>query len=351
MHDPLRRIRLSVKSLRKFRRLAPVVGFLEISYLAINLQIESYRNSIFLKRVWGKEEIRIIPLDDVVRIKIPVIQDGYCYNPTILFHEEKFFGFARISNVSYKPEVDLFGRSILREEVTYLLNGIVSFILDCNLQLSDYSVVRPLTGVPNLEDPKAVLINDSPYLFCNLVSKEQNGVDRSIHCSVVALNLTNNQITTYKSPFHKNIEKNWVPFVSQDSNVSFYYSVEPQIRLDFSHSLPEPRVTNYGNVSRHNLHGGSQVVEVSTNVFMRVARRRVVLPGRKIATLSYIVFHNSEGEIVRISKPFLFREFGFEICNGLTSDKENLVFSWGENDKDMFVGRISVQKLLAWALD
>ncbi len=350
MHDPLRRFRLSVKSLRKFRLLAPVVGFLELSYLAIKLQIESYRNSIFLKWVWGKEKIRIIPLDDVVQIKIPVIQGNYCYNPTILFYEEKFFGFARISNVSYKPEVDLFGRSILREKVTYLLNGVVSFILDCNLQLSDYSVVRPLTGVPNLEDPKAVLINDSPYLFCNLVSKEQNGVDRSIHCSVVALNLMNNQVIPYQSPFHKNIEKNWVPFITQDSIVSFHYSVEPQIRLDYSHSVSEPRVTYYGNVSRHNLHGGSQVVEVSTNLFMRVARRRVVLPGRKIATLSYIVFHNSEGEIVRISKPFLFREFGFEICNGLTSDKENLVFSWGENDKDMFVGRISVQKLLAWAL-
>jgi hypothetical protein len=75
------------------------------------------------------------------------------------------------------------------------------------------------------------------------------------------------------------------------------------------------------------------------------------LPRRKIATLSYLVFHNSDGQIIRMSKPFLFKKFGFEICNGLTLEGENLLFSWGEDDIRMYVGRIPIQDLLAWAQD
>ena len=349
MGSSFKRFRVYLKSLSRFQILSPIVRVVESSYLILKLQWVSQTNLRALNLTWGRNSLNFIPIKVIHEICIPQPKGTYCYNPTIIATAGRVLGFARTTNVSYMPQVDRLGRSMVRENVSHLLNGIVSFELDSENHLFNIEVLRPLERVPNLEDPKATFVDGSLKLFCNLVSKEQSENDRSIHCSNAALDLQNEEIVIYESPFRKNIEKNWIPFVSNQANLSFFYSTSPQILLTFGPNSLVPTIRFFDDILTVNFHGGSQVVELAPNLFMRVARRRVVLPRRRIATLSYLVFHNQQGEIIQICKPFLFKKLGFEICNGLTIRGPNLLFSWGEDDIRMFIGEIPITELLTWA--
>jgi len=340
--------RRTLKSWRRFGFLSPVIRILELTYLVLKFQLQGSRNLRLLNRSWGKRKLNLIVLREVSELHIPQPEGIYCYNPTIVSYHGKLLGFARTSNISYKPKLDFFGRSMLRTEVSFLLNGIVSFELGSKFEVIDASVFRPLERVPNFEDPKAVILDDSIHLFCNMVSKEQDKSDRAIHCLNASLNVANGTLVNYPSPFQKNIEKNWIPFVSTDSILSFCYSTHPQIILNFARNSTEVSIKKLSEVSKYNLHGGSQIVELMPDLFLRVARRRISLSNRRIAILSYLIFQNAEGEIVRVGKPFVFRKFGFEICNGLTRVGQDLILSWGEDDIRMFAGKISIQELLKW---
>jgi hypothetical protein len=46
--------------------------------------------------------------------------------------------------------------------------------------------------------------------------------------------------------------------------------------------------------------------------------------------------------------PFVFRKLSIEICNGLEFDGKDFIFSWGEDDREMFVGKVEMRKLLNW---
>lgn len=349
MNTKFKKFRGHFKSLSRFRLLIPIVRLVESSYLVLKLLWVSQANLRTLNMTWGRNSLHFIPIKDVFEICVPQIKGIYCYNPTIISSGERVLGFARTTNISYKPQVDRLGRSVVREKVPYLLNGIVSFELDLENHLTNINELRPLERIPNLEDPKAFFVNGSLKLFCNLVSKEQSENDRSIHCSNVVLDIQSQELKIYESPFRKNIEKNWIPFISNGDKLSFFYSTSPQILLTCSSDSSVPEARFFDDVLPVNFHGGSQVVEIAPNVFMRVARRRVVLPRRRIAILSYLVFHNFQGEIIQVSKPFLFKKLGFEICNGLTINGSTLCFSWGEDDIRMFIGKIPVADLLIWA--
>ena len=60
------------------------------------------------------------------------------------------------------------------------------------------------------------------------------------------------------------------------------------------------------------------------------------------------MIHNSSLHVKFISKPFIFKKFGFEICNGLIIVEDKLVFAWGEDDLKMFTGEIPIVEFLEW---
>jgi hypothetical protein len=60
------------------------------------------------------------------------------------------------------------------------------------------------------------------------------------------------------------------------------------------------------------------------------------------------VKHDLDFREVARTSPFIFRVFGYEICNGFQLYDEKFVFSWGENDEKMLLGSIEKHKLLDW---
>jgi hypothetical protein len=58
--------------------------------------------------------------------------------------------------------------------------------------------------------------------------------------------------------------------------------------------------------------------------------------------------HNLKLEEIHRSKPFVFREVGIEICNGLEFKDGVFYFAWSENEKKIFVGKCNKDELLTW---
>ena len=52
-------------------------------------------------------------------------------------------------------------------------------------------------------------------------------------------------------------------------------------------------------------------------------------------------------EIAR-TRPFVFKKYAYEICNGLVLRDNIFYFSWGENDEKMYYGKINKEDLITW---
>jgi hypothetical protein len=63
------------------------------------------------------------------------------------------------------------------------------------------------------------------------------------------------------------------------------------------------------------------------------------------------MMHDLDLNEIGRTKPFLFREFGYEICNSITEFEDKIFFAWGENDSAGFVGFIDKKTLLSWVIE
>jgi hypothetical protein len=257
--------------------------------------------------------------------------------------------FTRITNVSNKPKVNIFGQLQKRGAKSGTLNGIAEFELDDSYQVINYEEIVELTGVPNLEDPKAFVLEGQVVLFCNLVIREPNGPDRTFISKNAILTLDSQSVTALESPYFKNIEKNWIPIDVVDGNLRLFYSCNPLTLLKVNLKNGATTVDVIDKDMQLDFHGGSQLIRITQDLLVRVVRRKMQMKKLGMIAVSYLMFHNNDLTVNKISKPFLFRKFGFEICNGLTIIDDCLVFTWGEDDIRNFIGKIEINKLMNWA--
>lgn len=344
-------LRTRTKELSRFKILNSLINSLQSFYLIFRF-IRDYRETNkYLRGEWGSMHPAYIPLDSCNEISFPEEEDLFIYNPTLIIHEGKLRFFTRITNVSNSPDVDIFGRLKKRGALSGTVNGIAEFAIDEEYNAIDYKVVVEPTSIPNFEDPKAFLLEGEVALFCNLIRKEPTGEDRTFICQNAVIQLSSKKVTTFESPFSKNIEKNWIPIDLDGSNLRMFYSCHPLVILNINLENSLISTSVIVDESRFDFHGGSQIVRLTDALLVRVVRRKMQMKNLGMIAISYLVFHNNDLKIVRISKPFLFRKFGFEICNGLAKIDDYLVFAWGEDDIRNLIGRIKINEMLDWAFD
>lgn len=344
-----KKLRTLIKSLSRFKYLKPLINFLQNFYLVFRYIRDCRETRKYLAGEWGSLHPSYIPLNSCNEINFPENKDLFIYNPTLILDKGKFRFFVRVTNVSNEPEVNIFGRLKKRGALSGTENGIAEFELDGEYKPINSRMVVDLTSVPNFEDPKAFLLGDKVTLFCNLIKKEPKGEDRTFICQNAFIDLESKKVTSIQSPFGKNIEKNWIPIDLTKNNLRLFYSCAPLIilNMDLTSGLISTEEFNHG--SRFDLHGGSQIVRIGDDLLIRVVRRKMQMKKLGMIAISYLVFHDNDLNIVKISKPFLFRKFGFEICNGLARIDDQLVFTWGEDDIRNFIGRIKINDMLDWA--
>ena len=344
-----KKLRSLTKSLSRFKILNASITFLQNFYLIFRF-IRDYRETNkYLRSEWGSLHPVYIPLISCNEINFPKEREWFKYNPTLILDKGKFRFFVRVTNVSNKPEVNVFGRLKKRGALSGTVNGIAEFALDDEFNPINYRMVVEPKSVPNFEDPKAFSLGNKVVLFCNLIKKEPEGEDRTFICQNAFIDLDSKKVTLMESPFGKNIEKNWIPVDFADNNLRMFYSCAPSILLNMNLTSGLISTEELEQGSRLDYHGGSQIVRLADDLLVRVVRRKMQMKNLGMVAISYLIFHDNNLRIVKISKPFLFRKFGFEICNGLARIDDYLIFTWGEDDIRNFIGRIKLNDVLDWA--
>ncbi len=301
----------------------------------------------YLKKHWTDVSESRIPLDLIKEITVSY-NNFFVYNPTIVHLNNELLCFVRVTNLSHKPSTNFWEKSNKKNEIVGLLNGIASFTLSNELSIDKFRIVVEPHEVPNFEDPRAFILEGELVLFINYIKKYPSPSDRKLICRFGYINLTDKKLTVFESPYRRDIEKNWIPVQAQNRVISFIYESSPLTvyRCDLDSKFSDLQILP----SRldFNFHGGTQLIQINTNEFLRIVRYKFRFPKKGLVQISYALIHNENLAVIHTSKPFIFQKFGYETCNGLVLKDGSLLFSWGENDEKIFVGSIELKSFLDW---
>lgn len=324
--------------------LFPIIKFV---YLFIKFKNDIFKTHLYLRSRWRNMSDSKIPLDFLSEVVLPD-HEYFIFNPTLTLTREKFQYFCRMSNISHKPKTNFWEREHTIDPHKKLINGTCSFELDDSYNVKNFRVVISPTVTPNFEDPRSFEIGDEIVLFGNYVQKYPFGADREFICQVGFYNLATKKFTLFDSPNRNNIEKNWIPFRFNGNKITMIYESNPLtiLVIDMLSLKFEKKVIS--EELEFNFHGGSQFVKVSPDEYLRIVRYKFRFPKRGLVQLSFAMLHDEKLNVKFVSNPFIFQKFGFETCNGLALNNEELVFTWGEDDKKVFIGKISLKSFMEW---
>jgi hypothetical protein len=325
-----------------------IVKVIEILYLFLKHCFEIIKTQRHLSSNWHTISEVKIPIQNVIELRPPETK-YYIYNPTLVNFNGELNFFARISNRSFMPKADKKGRTLQRSKVDNTYDGTCFFKISKNFDLIEFEVIINPHSPPCFQDPKAVIFNDEIVLFGNYLIKEPYGSDRSSIIQTAYYELKTRQINVLKNVSKKNIEKNWIPFSLKGRILTLVYKSKPftimKYNLEFNTAV---FCAQNNNLVDLDYHGGSQFIELNEQLFARIVRFKHRLPKLGLINLSYVMLHNQNLEVTYVSKPFIFRKFGLEICNGLTVKDGRIFFAWGEDDIRMYTGSMPVNDFLQW---
>jgi hypothetical protein len=161
------------------------------------------------------------------------------------------------------------------------------------------------------------------------------------------MDIVQDRLSIIDGPLMVKIDKNWVPIGLSGSEINFLCSTGPFITAQYN--------VNTGNFSRKimhhsssKVHNGSNLIRVQPDLFIRVVRERYNVEKGRAIHLSTIICHNAELVEMHRTKPFVFTEFAYEICNSIIEFKNHVFFLWGHNDETALMGYIGKDSLVEW---
>lgn len=305
---------------------------------------ELKKSEEYFNECWGNKSSPLkLPLHSSSTIKIDAPEGYYNFNPTIVSHKLKMHLFTRISNISFSSLSDHRGKFKPRGKDLPLENQIVSYSYHQG-EVDSREEVSPLGKVPNYEDPRAIVWRNDIWLVTNKVTKLEGKTSRNWRTLITLLNPSTKEELELESPWDLPIEKNW-SHVPGDENLTFLYMSNPQVAVSYDLKGELTKITE--QPSRYPLlNGGSSLILISKDRYLRIGRRTYWEGKRKIMRVNYLVVYNENFEELICSKPFIFTEVGNEIANGLTLRDEMLYFTWSFDDIESHIGTIGSEELL-----
>jgi hypothetical protein len=345
--------------------------------LAINWHFIQLKDKKIANKLWKYSkfpaDLPKIPLSQSYKI-VPEIEPYlYHYNPSIVFEAQDLFICWRVSNYKGSPNVN-WAKEELPSEVKFdpnqFRNSIALGKIE-NFKISDFPPIKnqKLIGsieefytidqtekssrsnimVSTLIDPK-FLGNNSNFIIGNFEAwtESVNG-KYSVVQSMGVLDLRDYD-SKILIPYQQNsYEKNWCFIGSTDKSLQFLRSSSPQIVLTVS-STPPYSIENVLEMENNKpfVNGGSNFVLTDEAYFLRIARYRMSSKGKYKCHISTVIKHDLNLNEISRTRPFIFRNFGFEICNGFQLHNNEFIFSWGENDESMYLGSMDKLDFLEW---
>jgi len=326
---------------------------------------------------WGYSkfplDLSTIPLTEIYELRPSIEPNSYHYNPSIIFDSQDLYICWRVSNFKGSPNVNwakedrlnsgnfapnLFKNSIATGEIRNfniynhsnienqrLVTKLTEFVRHGSTNQTDNDTLQ----VSTLIDPK--FMNEKSNLILGNFetwTKSQSG-KYYVQQTMGILDLQNKGKCTL-IPYQKSTgEKNWCFIESTEDSYKFLRSSSPEIILSIQ-KYPPYSILN--EETRFNAkpfaNGGSNFIRVDDKYFLRIARYRFSARGKYNCHISIVVKHDLNFKEIARTSPFIFRVFGYEICNGFQLHDEKFIFSWGENDETMLLGSIEKNTFLDW---
>ena len=304
------------------------------SVRVIRSELSTYRET---------NSLRIPALNRVIDISITPPGSLWNLNPTISSNSNIYY---RQTTGAFFPIAGLDGNPQIENVSKEFKNATFKASISPNFEVEQITEVLPLSGDPCLEDLRVISEGEKEYLVGTLVTSSSPKPWKS---TVAIYDVQKHRTISLVSPFGYQIEKNWVPIDVSNGLVRILYSSNPLQVIEMDLNTGVQRNLIPVKQSKSNLSGGSQFVKLNNGEYLRVARKRFAVFNRGRIHLSYLVIHDANLIEIKRSRPFIFQTIGFEICNGLSLNKEGeIVFSWGENDRKMFLATALLEDLLKW---
>lgn len=203
-----------------------------------------------------------------------------------------------------------------------------------------------------VEDPRMHQGEDSIITAIARFGNLRPGNTIRNHTRMIIINSKTNVGTIVHSDNDNLIEKNWVVIKHIERDLIMLKRSNPQeiIYVDtmtgLTKSLPCNVLIKKKNCA--NLNGGSGFVLIDDLYYLRVARIQFPLAKLGLTRINVIVKHDLNFLEISRSKPFVFQSLGVEICNGFAYNENYFFFSWGQDDRSMYVGSCRKSDLLNW---
>jgi hypothetical protein len=333
-----------------------------------------------LLKLWEEKNNLRNPLQlDILEITqlVPTILLSFNhFNPTIRINRNTLQVMWRVSDYTMPMEYNKIGKPrighTVRSEGENDFEGIISAelpipfrsILDSPMNQE----MLQLRGISNLNYSieKLKLLDRNVFVedprlhagYGNLVTaiarfgNLRPNANRPNHARMILINDIDGSGTIVHSDTDKYIEKNWVVIEQLGTELIMLKQSHPQeiVSVDSLTGVAKSITSSefVKNRPRTALNGGSAFVLIDNAYYMRVARIQIPLPNLGITRISVIVMHDLSYREISRSKPFIFQKLGVEVCNGFAYNASSFIFSWGQDDKSMFIASCEKNDLLDW---
>ena len=269
-------------------------------------------------------------------------------NPAVIYQDSQLYVYFRETNLSIRPSANSMGQMKKLQSESRLGNSVMRGTLSDSFQILSQELVVSETDPTPLEDVRAFNVGKETYLIGTHVILDNAAKDKLISTRICVRSSSGSRILN--SPVSKKFEKNWVPIRLFGDVLELLHSTNPcrVISLNLSTGTQTCSVTTVGELPLK-LSGGTPYLRLQDGSYLRVARRRYPLFNRGYVHLNFFAHYDENLEVIALSKPFIFRQIGFEICNGIALSKDDrIIFSWGENDEKMYIGTSTRESVTDW---
>jgi hypothetical protein len=280
-------------------------------------------------------------------------QDGYhCMNPSVCVHEGRIITTIRTVNYTMDdrgrynpPEADA---GVIKTQ---------NYLADVSPVDFSTSNVRPIvdragrvhlaTQVQGYEDMRLVSVGGQLYGVANVRDN-----DPSMLCTVaIGLLADNGDITReWVQPTVQN-EKNWMPFAHDWLGLSFVYSIDPTVIMNFDPStgLCREIARSTPTLGLDHLRGGSQAVRLPKDDGWLVVTHEVAIMDDKRCYLHRFVRLDESFRVTHVSHAWRLRSSRIEFVAGMVLHDEKIVLSAGLADHEACFAILDVKEALRLA--
>lgn len=315
-----------------------------------------------------------IPFEFSYEIEFPLMNlsddlDIRNFNPSIAFNDQGLRICWRMSNIRFDPRTNKKGESLFKINLGNS-NGIAVGLISRNDVYTNGKIEEPSILIHpspqqrnhdhmievskgeflDFEDPRFLSVNpDILLLHGRHKSVATKFMPRNF--DVVLYDIKTNKFEILEIENRNRTEKNWIPVRETLEYFELLRSTDPysfvKIRKsNFSVEVFGETIEKFGNI-----HNGSNFLLIDESYYIRVVRNTISIEGLRGVRINQIILHDLEMREIGRTKPFLLKDFGYEICNSIASDANYIFFAWGFNDLTGYLGYIKKSILITWIYD